>query len=792
MKKILSALLILIMTIPIIVNATSIKTGKFTYKPAFNDGVKEEVYYYSDDYFKETGKTYNEHLMTMSYNLAISTFEVQNSAYSSKLLTDIGFKDIKTEDINKKPTTDTIGTIIAHKKVNGYNLVAVAVRGANYDSEWANNFIVGKTGNAKGFDDTSKKVINRIKKYIEDNNLTKVKIWMTGYSRAGAVSDLTAVYINNNLNEFNTTANDLYVYTFEAPAASIDNTTYDNIYCVINNNDIIPFVYPKEWGFYRNGKTIDIGEDSTIKTYIGLTDIEEYKDVNRNEFLNEFFSFVTSKLSREEYVDNLEERVSNILDIYFSKSDEDREKIKNFITVDVKDRLFDEENKTRIGMELLDLIGHNSDYLYEKFCNDIVSIMEEKRNTENAQALTEAEFEYLKESIYPILRTLGPIMVDDNFYYEGIDYDEFYNKFKPEYKMNDTEMGKFDGQDVGESRGYDDGFAGEPKDTTFDYIDDFGPEYVNAFNSVYAQYYEAAYEIGKEHRSNLAVKGTYDGEKEGRSEGISAYQFDYDYEPHNNYKSIADWMTEEYLTNYHSAYTAAYIEGYEYAKTLPPYEEEPEYECLYHFMTIIKNLSNVIEHHYPQKNLELIHKKDSYYNDYDITEGKDQTIDISQNTNDIVIKTNGLKEKFVKVQIDNKDIDNYTFNDNTITLSNSYIKNLSIGTHTIKIIYIDKELITNITIVDKNTNNTPNRNSNYNKSVVIDNIVNEAKEEEIKKTDSSKDKNKSKYKDTTNKKQNNKINNNKKDINIIPIIIIICFIILIILGIYIYHEKKKD
>ena len=202
MKKILSTLIILLMTIPIIVNATSIKTGKFTYKPAFSD-VTKEVYYYSDDYFKETGKTYNEHLMTMSYNLAISTFEVQNSTYSNKLLTDIGFKDIKTEDINKKPTIDTIGTIIAHKKVNGYNLVAVAVRGANYDSEWANNFIVGKTGNAKGFDDTSKKVINRIKKYIEDNNLTKVKIWMTGYSRAGAVSDLTAVYINNNPNVIN-------------------------------------------------------------------------------------------------------------------------------------------------------------------------------------------------------------------------------------------------------------------------------------------------------------------------------------------------------------------------------------------------------------------------------------------------------------------------------------------------------------------------------------------------------------------------------------------------------------
>lgn len=106
----------------------------------------------------------------------------------------------------EKPTLDTIRTVIAHKNIDGYDVVSVAIRGEKYDSEQGNNFIVGKSGNAKGFDDSSKKVISRVKKYIQDNNLSKVKIQMAGYSRAGTIADLTGVYINKNLAEFKTTA----------------------------------------------------------------------------------------------------------------------------------------------------------------------------------------------------------------------------------------------------------------------------------------------------------------------------------------------------------------------------------------------------------------------------------------------------------------------------------------------------------------------------------------------------------------------------------------------------------
>ena len=96
MKKIhLLLVLLCLLFLPIMVNAESVMTGKFSYMPAF-ENKKEEVYYYSDNYFKNSSKTDNEHLLAMSYNLALSTFEVKGCSYSKALLKDIGFsKSIK-------------------------------------------------------------------------------------------------------------------------------------------------------------------------------------------------------------------------------------------------------------------------------------------------------------------------------------------------------------------------------------------------------------------------------------------------------------------------------------------------------------------------------------------------------------------------------------------------------------------------------------------------------------------------------------------------------------------------
>ncbi len=329
MKKYL--LILILLFVPVSVNALDIINGKFRYTPAFEDPVKEK-FYYRDEYFTKSGKINDQHLLTMSYNLALSTFEVENTKYVTELYDLIGFKNIKTEGIND----NTIGTAIASKKIENNTVVAVAIRGGQYQTEWTNNFYVGEKGNAKGFNDSSIIVINRIKQYIKDNKLKNVKLWIVGYSRAGAIANLTGVYINNHLKEFKTKDDDLYIYTFEAPAVSTSDKTYENIYTVRNKNDMVTFAYPKNWGFYNNGKLIEIDENKKITVTYGLLQETEANEVEINKFLNNYFNWLTQNLSRETYYNELEEPITELAKIFFSKSPLEREKIYNLFAEDLK------------------------------------------------------------------------------------------------------------------------------------------------------------------------------------------------------------------------------------------------------------------------------------------------------------------------------------------------------------------------------------------------------------------------------------------------------------------------
>ena len=115
------------------------------------------------------------------------------------------------------------------------------------------------------------------------------------------------------------------------------------------------------------------------------------------------------------------------------------------------------------------------------------------------------------------------------------------------------------------------------------------------------------------------------------------------------------------------------------------------------FSTIIKNVSALISNHHPQENLKLIHTYDSYYSQYDLTEGANQIVinDDDQKDN-LVFKTSGHLEKLVKVQVDEKDLnpDDYELKSGStiVTLKDSFIKTLSSGTHTLKMIYIDNTI----------------------------------------------------------------------------------------------------
>lgn len=267
----------------------------------------DSKYFYNDNYFKDSARNYNQSLCTMSLCLAMSAFASnETDDYSDKsrnvkkLLTDTDFKDFDVNDGYKtKPTTDSIGAAAANKKItiNGvdYTLLAVAMRGDGYKAEWASNFTIGETGQHQGFDEAKEQVIAFLKEYIANKNIQgRVKLWITGYSRAAATANLVAGELDGDTSllsdKIDLQPQDIYAYCFETPAGALkaeveDKDEYDNIFNILNRNDPVPKVAPVQMGFLRYGVDKFIVDQVTDNNYFVFKEkmLEKYNELDSTD-----------------------------------------------------------------------------------------------------------------------------------------------------------------------------------------------------------------------------------------------------------------------------------------------------------------------------------------------------------------------------------------------------------------------------------------------------------------------------------------------------------------------------
>lgn len=286
--------------------------------------------YFSDRYFflpscgSGAYDGYNPSLSTASLCFALSAFgsnECEEGDYSKKyqnaqrFLKELEFRDISYNQwFTLRPQSDSIGVIAANKKItvpeNGvekeYTLIAVAVRGGGYESEWAGNFTLGKSGQHFGFRKAKEQVLDFLKNYIAQANITgNVKLWLVGYSRAGATANLTAAAINDGelLEEgINLKKEDFYAYCFEAPQGGLTSETgplekYNNIYNIININDVVTKVAMDDLGFGRYGvdyylpARITDGDsyDKKLSDMLSFYNtMESYRDVLKGYYIDAF------------------------------------------------------------------------------------------------------------------------------------------------------------------------------------------------------------------------------------------------------------------------------------------------------------------------------------------------------------------------------------------------------------------------------------------------------------------------------------------------------------------------
>ena len=301
-----------VLDVNLTVPSVSTKTGLFKYPGVGRD--HSATYYYDDRYFIPSAYLYNPQLATMSLCFQLSAWgsEDWGNLYTYKmvnardLLKELEFEgfvsnytDFSGHGVVGKPTRDSIGAVAAHKNVyvegtdytygRDYTLIALAIRGGGYESEWASNLTMGEFGQHQGFREARDQIIAFLQDYISNNEITgDIKLWLTGYSRAGAVANLVAGAINEGrvpLPGCSLAPADLYAYTFATPAGALEqrynDSIFDNIFNIISPNDPVTKVAPEAWSFTR------YGDDRIIPTRENQAD--EY-DANLDNMKTKFYA----------------------------------------------------------------------------------------------------------------------------------------------------------------------------------------------------------------------------------------------------------------------------------------------------------------------------------------------------------------------------------------------------------------------------------------------------------------------------------------------------------------------
>ena len=241
------------------------------YKSSYDKTDKTLSVTYRDGFFTAENQKYDMDLSKVSLGLTMTTMKQKKSGskyvwddsntksfLKNTLKFDEGYKAYN-QNKSLTDTSDKAAYAIAHKKVSidgsPTTIVAVAVRSANYGGEWYSNGQVSGGSDSKlhkGFSGSAAEISDSVKAYMKDNGISSdARIWITGFSRGGAVANLTGRML---VNRSAVKAENMYCYTFAAPLTTKKlSRSQRGIFNTVNSFDMIPDVPMKSWGFGRYG-----------------------------------------------------------------------------------------------------------------------------------------------------------------------------------------------------------------------------------------------------------------------------------------------------------------------------------------------------------------------------------------------------------------------------------------------------------------------------------------------------------------------------------------------------------
>ena len=277
---------------------------------------------YSDEFFTTPPDRFSPAFACGSLGLASSTFRSTNGTLDPQYevyLTEAGFHDLYSFGYDKPTETNSLSGVIGRKQIGDFTVIAAAACGQGYEKEWGGNLQVGAGDVHEGFSLAARIFEKNLKKYVRDNKIKgKKKLWLAGYSRAGAVANLTAADMIAS-GEYE----DVYAYLFGVPANTKHPEPLTGIYNILGQYDPVPQVPFDAWGFKRYGTDLctpaqetDIGYTPLAKAASEVSKALQNDPFRNNPELNyqlhlilEFISelFPTNKDYAERFQDILME-----------------------------------------------------------------------------------------------------------------------------------------------------------------------------------------------------------------------------------------------------------------------------------------------------------------------------------------------------------------------------------------------------------------------------------------------------------------------------------------------------
>ena len=302
-------------------------------------------FHFGTELFEEDAKTFNKDLALLSFASCLTNYKQEEaSKFFHRINVDTSLKYYLPE-----ATEDTYGYTMAYKRYENYDLIAMSFRGFDYGAEWSNNLELGKTGNHNGFEARATEALTQL--LFECHSFTpapeRIKIWLTGYSRGGALANMVAQKMMT-LEHPVVSQEDMFVYTFEAPQGLDENNSgdYENIHNLVNSADLVTYVAPQEYGLYRCGNDIQLkNEETNVDRLINEFDKDvtlpaftaEGEITTEEAYIQSLINKITSvgskdtdalSSTRAEFADNYQPGLKYFIGLYFSLSSETSNKIK--------------------------------------------------------------------------------------------------------------------------------------------------------------------------------------------------------------------------------------------------------------------------------------------------------------------------------------------------------------------------------------------------------------------------------------------------------------------------------